>query len=178
MTDNIQWKASYTLTEQEIKEAVEVTLVRPSKVKKLGMAIVIAVITVFFGVDCFYDFFGGTMGARIFLFAISAVALIAILLEPSLLSKKTVQEALQANKPADIKCVMNGIQFKAEDEIKYLQWEDFLVAEYENMYIIRLNSGYVLPVPKRVLEDRAKEMLSEVACEQDYFDKVLRGKKV
>ena len=181
-TKSSNWTASYTLTEEEIRKAVDITLPDKNSAKHIGQLVILGFLVVLFGVGCVLSAAGVLkghveLGGTLCLLGISLFAFLAVLFEPMLLSKSTVKEALQERKETVMKGAKNGISFKAQDETKYLSWDEFVIGEYDDLYMIRLGTGYVLPVPKRALDETGTEALSSHCTEQTVFEKVLKGKK-
>lgn len=170
----ILWQASYLLEEEEIKKSVDYYLVKLGRVKWILRIIVLGILTAFFGATIFL--YSQQAGGEIVLTGISLLALIAVILEPSLLAKKTVKEAMENRKKTVMKGTEEGILFKAGKEYHLFKWDEIIVGEMEDMFLLRLPTGLLVPAPFGHLDEAATAGLKEHATPEDILKKSIKGK--
>lgn len=165
------WTAEYTLEDEEIQKAVEYYIVKSRQGKRIVHSVLLTVLTIGFLVTFFLS---EQASGVLVLFFISLAALLAVILEPVLLAKKTIQEATEQKKPSALKGTEDGIAFKSGEELVPFSWKEILVCKQDDSFLLRLPTGLLVIVPVRVLDDVAQKDLQEHSVEEIEFRKVIR----
>lgn len=171
-TKEIKWQASFLLEEPEIKREAEFVLREAGRAARIIKICVVALLVIAFILGIF--FFQTELSGDIALLSLCALVLIALIIEPFLIVKKTVKMAMEERKEAVLKGKEEGISFKSGDGQHTFKWEEIVVTELEEIFVLHLPTGLIMAAPFRALDEVGMEDLRSHAIAKKDFHRATK----